>query len=100
MSGTVVMIYDREDYGGERAPESILPRVGSRFLVSAVDALSGRGLWSRRATSIEEARSFVPRGGAHFDRSTNWPCPMVPVEGWRFDTVIDAPREALIGAGQ
>ena len=100
MSGTVVMIYDREDYGGERAPESVLPSTGPRFCVSAVDALSQRLLWLRRTTSIEEARSFVPRGGAYFDRSTNWPSPMVPVEGWRFDTVIDAPREASIGGGQ
>lgn len=84
-----VLLYDLERYGGEdRAPGYKRGDV-PRFLLNAYYRQPGKTfhvfLWADSAATLEEARARVPDGGAYFDRTGNYPSPMVPIEGWRFE---------------
>lgn len=99
--GFEVLLYDRDDYAGHRAPESVMPRTGPRYGVRAVRVSNGATLWTGRAETHDAARALVPPGGAYFDRTGNWPSPMVPIEGWRFDVeppIPPDPREVARAA--
>jgi hypothetical protein len=95
----VVMIYDREDYGG--AVATWWSRELPRFLVSADvtivtkhpegERVRVRSLWQRECATLDDARACVPAGGAYFDRTGNTPSPMTPLEGWRFSAEPPAP---------
>lgn len=92
----VVLLYDLERYAGEtRAPLSVYPPGFPRFHVTAYGRRPGElfqsMLWTRPADSHEEARRMVPSGGDYFDRSKNFPSPMVPIEGWYYDVTPPTP---------
>lgn len=84
----MVLLYDLERYGGE----SWAPRYKRgivRFSLVAWSkhpgSLFSSPIWSVTAASLTAARAMVPTGGRYFDRTGNWPSPMVPLEGWWFD---------------
>ena len=92
----MVLLYDAERYAGEnRAPGYQLGMV--RFSLTAFTRSPGapfhRMIWAAAAVTLDEARAKVPTGGTYFDRSKNWPSPMVPLEGWYFDSAPSEPPE-------
>lgn len=90
------MLYDREDYAGERAPESVMscsgPRYrGPRYRVTLVSVDPKHGwmsgtLFALPAETRDAALAMVPPGGRHSDRTNNYPSsPMVPTDSWAYD---------------
>lgn len=98
----MVLLYDLERYGGEtRAPLSVYPLGARRFYLNAFGRQPGQLfhtlLWNRGAESHAHARGLVPAGGDYFDRSKNFPSPMVPIEGWLYDAApAEPPRPAEV----
>lgn len=100
---TQVLLYDLENYGGAgRAPGY---RPGDvRFFLNAYSRQPGAPfaslIWTASATTYDEALTLVPSGGRRFDRTGNFPSPMVPVEGWRYDGHVgpkNGPKETVPG---
>jgi hypothetical protein len=92
----LVLLYDLERYAGERF-EPNYKRGDLRFFLNGFTREPGRMfhtmIWGASASTIEEAYSKVPPGGVHFDRTGNWPSPMVPVEGWYYESAPSRPPE-------
>lgn len=89
----LVLLYDLESYGGTgRAPW--YRRGDTRFFLNAYARRAGQLFhalaWTASAETIARARSLVPSGGVYFDRTGNFPSLMVPIEGWRWNSVAPA----------
>ena len=93
-----VLLYDLEDYAGAGwAPR--YKRGDIRFFLNAYTRLPGALfhslIWTASAHTLEEARAKVPLGGVYFDRTRNWPSPMVPIEGWYFEREPERPAKTM-----
>ena len=94
-----VLLYDMERYAGEnRAPDYVKGR-DHRFGLAAYrkslppEQFSLRLLWTVWVDTYDDARRMVLDGGLYFDRTGNYPSPMVPIEGWAYDIEPSCPRK-------
>ena len=94
----MILLYDFERYAGEGRKPGYVNGRDPRFGLAAYwhslpgETFGARLLWSVSANTYDEARRMVCPGGKYFDRTDNFPSPMVPVEGWYYSNEPICPR--------